>query len=56
MRKIIRNLLFRKADKKLDEIEFYDLMQTYRHTPISQIEKVNMSFQAVKEFIKKNYS
>ena len=36
---------------KLDSEEFYNLCQTYRHTPVSNIKETTQAFEAIKEFI-----
>lgn len=38
--------------KNIDEQKFYELMQTYRHTPISDIKKVSLAFEEIKNFIR----
>ena len=42
--------------RKLDSEEFYDLMQYYRHIPVSEQPEVGKAFEAVKDFIKKELS
>ena len=44
-----------KANARLDEVEFYNLMQAYRHAPLTEQEKVSDRFDAVKDWIKENY-
>jgi len=38
-------------EKKLNSQEFYELMQTYRHSDISDQDAVIENFQAVKDYI-----
>ncbi len=38
-------------EKKLNSQEFYDLMQTYRHSNISNQHTVVENFQAIKDYI-----
>jgi len=40
---------------KLDEEEFYNLMQKYRHTPITNQEETVKSYEEVKTWLRKNY-
>lgn len=47
---------FTAANKRLDEVDFFDLMQAYRHTPISEQDKAVERFEAVKEWIRRNYA
>ena len=39
----------------LESEAFYNLMQAYRHAPISGQEKTVEAYEAVKEFIRDNY-
>jgi len=39
----------------LDKSDFHNLMSDYRHAPISNQEKVVSKFEAVKDWIRKNY-
>jgi len=39
----------------LDKADFHNLMSDYRHAPISDQEKVVSKFEAVKNWIRKNY-
>jgi hypothetical protein len=39
----------------LDKADFHNLMSDYRHAPISDQEKVVDKFEAVKDWIRKNY-
>jgi hypothetical protein len=38
----------------LDEQEFYELMQVYRHAPTVDQDAVVLAFESVKEFIRDN--
>ena len=42
------------ANKKLNEIDFFDLMQNYRIADVSDQENVVNRFEAVKEWIRQN--
>ena len=44
------------ANKKLNEIDFFDLMQNYRIADMSDQENVVNRFEAVKEWIRQNYA
>ena len=37
---------------KLDSREFYELMQTYRHSPVSDFVGTNEAYEAVKSFVR----
>jgi hypothetical protein len=39
-------------DEKIESQEFYDLMQKYRHAPISNQKEVLLAFEEVKKFIR----
>lgn len=39
----------------LEDIEFYDLMQEYRHSPITDQKLTSEKFENVKNWIRKNY-
>ena len=40
---------------KEEKIEFYDLMQYYRHLPITEQKKVVKAFKNIKIYIRKYY-
>ena len=40
----------------LDSKEFYNLMQTYRHSPFVPMCDVHKAFENVKAFIRKNFN
>lgn len=44
------------ANKRLDEIDFFDLMQNYRIADMADQENVVNRFEAVKEWIRQNYA
>jgi len=44
-----------EANEKLDEIEFFDLMQSYRIAEITDQGKVVDKLEAVKSWIRQNY-
>ena len=44
------------ANKRLNEIDFFDLMQNYRIADMSDQENVVNRFEAVKEWIRQNYA
>ena len=44
------------ANKRLDEVDFFDLMQGYRMAEMTNQEKVVNKFEAVKEWIRQNYA
>ena len=46
----------RQADKRLDDVDFYDLMQSYRHTPMTEQDKTVERYEAVKDWIRQNYA
>lgn len=56
IRIVRRSFLFNQADKRLDEVDFYDLMQAYRHTPMTDQDKTVERYEAVKEWIRQNYA
>lgn len=39
----------------LEDQEFYELMQAYRHIPISEQKETVEAFEAVKNFIRKHF-
>lgn len=41
----------KKLDEWLESREFYELMQTYRHTPASDIKGTSRAFNKIKEAI-----
>lgn len=49
-----KNLNCKMISKKLESEEFYNLMQEYRHAPVSDQKKVLDKFNAVKKWIKTN--
>lgn len=53
---IRRSFLLNKANKRLDDVEFYDLMQAYRHSPMSNQDMTSKRYEAVKSWIRKNYA
>jgi len=40
-----------KMEKKLNEQDFYDMMQQYRHSPMGEQDKVVENFENVKQWI-----
>jgi len=44
------------ANKRLNEVDFFDLMQRYRMADMTDQEKVVNRFDAVKEWIRQNYA
>ena len=44
------------ANKRLDEVDFFDLMQGYRIAEMNNQEDVINRFEAVKEWIRQNYA
>lgn len=56
IRIVRRSFLFNQADKRLDEVDFYDLMQAYRHAPMADQDKTVERYEAVKEWIRQNYA
>ena len=56
IRIVRRSFLFKQADNRLDEVDFYDLMQAYRHTPMTEQEKTAERYEAVKQWIRRNYA
>ena len=40
----------------VEEQDFYELMQSYRHAPLSEQEKVMVAFEAVKKFIREHFT
>lgn len=56
IRIVRRSFLFKQADKRLDEVDFYDLMQAYRHTPMTEQDKTVERYEAVKDWIRQNYA
>lgn len=55
---IVRRRFLRKklADERLNWQGFYEVMQTYRHTPITEQHEVIKAFENVKEWIRQNYA
>lgn len=55
---IVRRSFLRKklADERLDWQDFYEVMQTYRHAPMTEQHKVINAFEDVKEWIRQNYA
>ena len=56
IRIVRRSFLFKKADERLDEVDFYDLMQAYRHTSMADQDETVERYEAVKDWIRKNYT
>lgn len=54
----IRRISLRKklADERLDGRDFYEVMQSYRHTPMTEQDKVVDAFENVKKWIRQNYA
>ena len=48
-------ILKRKNEDPLNTQEFYELMQTYRHSPMTNQEEVIKNFENIKIWIRKNY-
>ena len=44
----------RKQQDPLEDQEFYELMQAYRHTPSTQQERLTQAFEAVKDYVREN--
>lgn len=51
-----RSSSLQDANKRLDEVDFFDLMQDYRMAEMTNQEKVVNRFEAVKEWIRQNYA
>ena len=51
-----KNKTLENANKRLNEVDFFDLMQRYRIADISDQENVVNRFDAVKEWIRQNYA
>jgi len=45
---------YKNIEEAIDSQEFYELMQIYRHTKITDLTGVYNSFENVKNFIKQN--
>lgn len=39
----------------LEEQEFFDLLQSYRHTPIYKLKEIKEAFKDIKNFINDNF-
>jgi hypothetical protein len=53
-----KRIFFRKmlADERLDYQDFYEIMQTYRHTPMTEQDKLVNAFEDLKKWIRENYA
>ena len=51
-----RSSKLKEANKRLDEVDFFDLMQNYRIADMADQENVVNRFEAVKEWIRQNYA
>jgi hypothetical protein len=56
IRIVRRSFLFKQADDRLNDVDFYDLMQAYRHTPMNDQKKTVERYEAVKDWIRQNYA
>jgi arginyl-tRNA--protein-N-Asp/Glu arginylyltransferase len=56
MKKIIYFFKTKKVEDPLESQEFYELMNKYRHTPISNQKMVTANFNEIKKFIKQKVS
>ena len=53
---VMRSSSLKNANSKLNDVEFYDLMQMYRMAEMTDQEKTVKRFEAVKEWIRLNYA
>lgn len=55
---IVKRIFLHKklANKRLDWQDFYEIMQTYRHAPMTEQDKVVDAFENVKKWIRQNYA
>jgi hypothetical protein len=51
---MLRFLKIKRKDS-IDSQEFYELMQSYRHSPMTDQSEVVKNFEEVKKWIRKNY-
>tara|TARA_R110000823_G_scaffold215698_1_gene345300 strand:- start:862 stop:1155 length:294 start_codon:yes stop_codon:yes gene_type:complete len=53
---VVRSSSLKNENSKLNDVEFYDLMQMYRMAEMTDQEKTVKRFEAVKEWIRLNYA
>jgi len=53
---VMRSSSLKNANSKLNDIEFYDLMQMYRMAEMTDQDKTVKRFETVKEWIRQNYA
>jgi hypothetical protein len=53
---VVSSSSLKNENSKLNDVEFYDLMQMYRMAEITDQEKTVKRFEAVKEWIRLNYA
>lgn len=51
-----RSYMLKKANERLDWEEFYNVMQSYRTSPMTEQHKVINAYEDVKKWIRDNYA